>query len=193
MRTRFAGQLMSILSCSLQGDATERITAWEREVATYEPDSGNILDHEIKVGAVLLRLPESQLKTHLLMRVDRMKKWTNFRDEVVAISRAIAVAQSQPTPVDIGAGGKRKSDKGGKGSKGAGKRNNQTQQACSRCGNTGRTSANCPHSDRTCRKCGKVGHLVSVCRSSGTPQPKAKGGQRRWQRCECCQDLLVLW
>ena len=74
IRTQFAGQLMSILSYSLQGDATERITAWEREVATYERDSGKILDDEIKVGAVLVRLPESQLKTHLLMRVDKLKK-----------------------------------------------------------------------------------------------------------------------
>ena len=62
MRTRFAGQLMSILSYSFQGDTTERITAWEREIATYERDSGKTHD-EIKVGAVLLRLPESQLKT----------------------------------------------------------------------------------------------------------------------------------
>ena len=30
MRTWFAGQLMSILSISFQGDTTERITAWER-------------------------------------------------------------------------------------------------------------------------------------------------------------------
>ena len=178
VRTRFAGQLMSILSYSFQGDATERITAWEREMATYVRDSGKILDDEIKVGAVLLRLPESQLKTHLLMRVDEFKRWTEFRDEVVANSRAIAVAQSQRTPMDIGAVGKGKSGKGGKGSNGAGKRNNQTQQACSRCGNTDHTSANCPHSDKTCRKCGKVGHLASVCRSSGTPQPKAKGGQK---------------
>ena len=107
---------------------------------------------EIKVGTVLLRLPESQLKTNLLMRVDKLKKWTDFRDEVVAVSRAIAVAQSQPTPMDIGAVGKGKSGKGGKGLKGAGKRNNQTQQACFRCGNTDHTSANCPHSDKTCRK-----------------------------------------
>ena len=169
MRTRFTGQLMSILSYSFQGDTTERITAWEREIATYERDSGKILDDEIKVGAVLLRLPESQLKTHLLMRVDKLKKWTDFRDEVVAISCAIAVAQSQPTPMDMGAVGKWKSGKGGKGSKGAGKRHNQNQQACSRCGNTDHTSANCPHSDKTCRKGGKVGHLASVCRSSGTP------------------------
>ena len=139
MRTRFAGQLVSILTFSFQGDATERITAWEREIATYERDSGKILDDEIKVGAMLLRLPESQFKTHLLMRVEKLKKWTDFRDEVVAVSRAIAVAQSQPTPMDIGAVDKGKSGKGGKGSKGAGKRNNQTQQACSRCGNTDHT------------------------------------------------------
>ena len=176
MRARFAGQLMSILSQSSQGDTIERTNAWEREIATYECDRGKLLDDKIKVGAVLLRLPESQLNPlpppppppHLLMRVDKLKKWTDFRDEVVAISRSIAVAQSQPTPMDIGAVGKGKSGNGGKGSNGAGKRNNSTQQACSRCGNTDHTSANCPHSDKTCRKCGKVGHLASVCRSSGT-------------------------
>ena len=153
---------MSILSYSFQGDTTERITAWEREMATFVRDSVKILDDEIKFGAVLLRLPESQLKTHLLMRVDKLKKWTDFRDEVVAISRAIP--QSQPTPMDIVAVGKEKSGKGGKGPKGAGKRNNQTQQLCSRCGNTDQTSASCLHSDKTCPKCG-----ASVCRSSGTP------------------------
>ena len=63
MRTRFAGQLMSILSYSFHGDTTERFTAWEREITTYERDSGKVLDDEIKVGAMLLRLPESQLKT----------------------------------------------------------------------------------------------------------------------------------
>ena len=71
------------------------------------------------------------------MRVDSLEKWTDFRDEVVAISCAIAVAQSQPTPMDIGAVEKGKSGKGGEGSKGAGKRNNQIQQACSRCGKHG--------------------------------------------------------
>ena len=33
--TRYAGQLMSILSFSLQGNTAERITAWEREVASH--------------------------------------------------------------------------------------------------------------------------------------------------------------
>ena len=36
MRTRFAGQLMSILSFSLQGDTTERITARHSHHARHE-------------------------------------------------------------------------------------------------------------------------------------------------------------
>ena len=83
------------------------------------------------------------------MRVDTLKKWTDFRGEVVAISRAVSAAQTQPTPTDIGAMGKRTSSEGGKGAKGGGKRNNQTQQACSSCGNTDHTAANCPHFDKT--------------------------------------------
>ena len=88
---------MSILSFSRQGDTAERITALKREMATYEQDSGKVLDDVIKIGTFLLWLPESQLKTHLLMRVDTLKKWTDFRCGVVAISR---------TPMDIGAVGK---------------------------------------------------------------------------------------
>ena len=140
----------------------------------------------------MLRLPESQLKTHLLMRVDKLKKWTDFRDEVVAISRAIAAAQSQPTPMDIGEVGKERSGKGSKGSKGAGKRNNQTQRACFRCGYTDHTST-------LTKRAGNVERLViwQVCVSifwnSSTQGQEWSEGQGRWQRCECCQDLLELW
>ena len=104
MRTRFAGQLMSILSFSLQGDTTERITAWEREIATYEQDSGKVLDDEVEIGTFLLKLSESQLKTHLLMRVETMKKWTDFTGKLVAVPQAISTAQTQPTPCSSSVG-----------------------------------------------------------------------------------------
>ena len=112
------------------------------------------------------------------MRVGKLKIWTDFRDEVVAISLANAVAQTHPTPMDIGAEGKEKSGIDGKEAKGADKHNNQTKQGCSRCGNSDHTSASCSHTDKTCLKCGKVGHLASTCRSSGTFQPKTKCGQK---------------
>ena len=43
MRTRFAGQLMSIQSFSFQDGTFERISAWD-EIATYERDSGKVLE-----------------------------------------------------------------------------------------------------------------------------------------------------
>ena len=42
--------------------AIGRITAWEREIATYERDSGKVLDDEIKIGTFLLSLRESLLR-----------------------------------------------------------------------------------------------------------------------------------
>ena len=52
------------------------------------------------------------MTTHLLVRVDSLRKWTDFRGEVVAISRAISAAQTQPTPMDIGAMSKGAPQKG---------------------------------------------------------------------------------
>ena len=114
------------------------------------------------------------------MRVDTLKKWTDFRGEVVAISR-------------VGAMSKGTSSKGGKGAKGGDKRNHQTQQTCPRCGSTDHTSANCPHSDKTCRKCEKVCHLASACRSSGTPQPKASGGGKKGKGGKSAGTAKTCW
>ena len=192
MRTLFAGQLMSILSFSLQGDVGERLVAWEREIAVYERGSGKALDDEVKIGTFLLRLPESSLKTHLLMRVDTLTAWTDFRSEVVAISRAITAAQAQPAPMDVSAVGKGKK---GKGNQGGGRGGYQQSAVCSRCGAANHQRANCPHADKTCHKCGKVGHLGAVCRSAATtgggggkgsqkaPKGKGKGSGKTCWNC----------
>ena len=80
----------------------------------------------------MLRLPDGPVKTHLLMRVDVLRTWTDFRQEVLAISRAVTSAQEAPTPMDVGAVGK-----GGK-SKGKG-----NQVKCAKCGKKGHTQENC--------------------------------------------------
>ena len=146
-----------------------------------------VLDDEIKIGTFLLRLPESQLRTHLLMRVDTLKKWTDFRGEVVAISRAISAAQAQPTAMDIGAVGNGQSGKNGKGIKGGGKRNNQTLHACTRCGNTEHTSANCHHSDKNVPKMWKgrsFGKCVPMSWIATTQAKGSRQAEQGWQRYE---------
>ncbi len=87
--TRFAAQLMALMSVNLQGELTERMAAWERDVALYEAASGKNLDDEVRIGIFMLRLPESPTKTHLLMRSDHLRTWKDFRSEILAITRAI--------------------------------------------------------------------------------------------------------
>ena len=107
MRRRFAGQLVSILSFSLQGDTTERLTAFEREIPTYERDSGKVLDDEIKIETFLLRLPQSQLKTHLLVRVT-LKKWTDFRLRSLEQSPTLDVKANEQRNTEHRQGSKRR-------------------------------------------------------------------------------------
>ena len=69
MRTRFAGQLMSILSFSHQGDTTEI-------KSQPEPPPNGTVARSWTMKSRLERFcsyhPESQLKTHLLMLVDTL-------------------------------------------------------------------------------------------------------------------------
>ena len=191
MRTRFAGQLMSILSFSLQNYTTKRITAWGREIATHERDSGKVVDDEIKIGTFLLRLPESQQKTHLLMHVDTLKKWTDFRGKIVAISRATSAAQTQPTPMGSGAMSKGTPSKGSKGrrqtrqsSTASMSENAETQITLQRTALT---------STRRAESAEKLVTLANACRSSGTAQPKAKGGGKKGKGGKSGGTVKTCW
>ena len=153
LRTRFAAQLMAILSFNFSGDLVERMGAWEREIGLYEAAAEKVLDDEMRIGTFLLRIPESPMKTHLLLRVDTLTRWADFRAEVVAISRAIATAQAAPVPMEVGAIAK----SGGKGK-------------CAKCGKPGHTEANCWSRDpptKKCAHCGKPGHTADACWHKG--------------------------
>ena len=178
MRTGIA-ELMSILSFSLQSDTTERITAWERETATYERDSGKTLDDENQDWDSFAQIARVAVeKTHLLMRVDTLKngqiseaKWLLFLVRLPLLSHS-----RHRWTLEHWARGNQ--ERVVRDRKELAIVTTRLSKPVSRCGRTDHTSANCPHSDITRRKCGKVGHLASVCRSSGTPQPKAKGDQK---------------
>ena len=122
------------------------------------------------------------MKIHLLMRVDVLHAWTDFIQEVLAITRAAISAQETLTPMDIGAVGK--GDKGGKGAKGG--RGGQGKK-CSKCGKMGHTQENCwaggkgggnggKAGPKKCDNCGKQGHTASSCWQKQGGKGKDKSG-----------------
>ena len=178
LRTRYAAQFMKIMSFSLQRDFLERLGLWEREIQLYENGSGKELDAEFLIGAFMLRLFGGPMKIHLLMRVGVLRTWIDFRQEVLAITRAIMSAQETPTPMDIGVVGK------GKGGKGKGRKGGQGKKYFKR-GKMGHTQQNCwaggngggnggKAGSKKCDNCGKQGHTASSCwqKQGG----KGKGG-----------------
>ena len=167
LRTRYAAQFMKIMSFSSQGYLLERLGLWEREIQLYENGSGKELDAELRIETFMLRLPGGPMKTHLLMRVDVLRTWTDFRQEVFAITRAMISAQETPTPMDIGAVGKGKGGKGKGGQGGQGKK-------CSKCSKMGHTQEDCwaggkgggkggKSGSKKCDNCGKQGHTTNSC------------------------------
>ena len=111
------------------------------------------------------------------MRVDVLRTWADFRQEVLAIARAMVSAQETPTPMDIGVVGK---GRGVKGKGGQGKK-------CSKCGKISHTQENCwaggkgggnggKSGSKKCDNCGKQGHTASSCWQKQGGKGKGKGG-----------------
>ena len=149
MRARWAGMLVNILSWNFDGDVLQRVEAFEREITMYESDSKEKVTDNIKIGILLMRLPQGSLATHMLMNADKHENWQGFRDELLNIRRAQMVTNPNgAAPMDIGALGK----KGGQ---------------------KGTTSLK----DIVCRKCGKKGHYARDC-WSGQPGGGKKGDQK---------------
>ena len=129
-KTRFAGQMLELLSWSFDGDLQGRLELFERHLARFENDSKEKMSDPIKIGIVLRQLTEGPLKQHLLMQSERLQLWPDFRDEIVNIRRAQA---SLHMPMDIGA-----RNKGGKGGRGA-----TSSAVCWTRGKTGHRASDC--------------------------------------------------
>ena len=133
------------------------------------------------------------MKIHLLMKVDVFRTWTDFRQEVLAITRAIVSAQETPTPMDIGVVGKGKGGKGGTGAKGGQGKN------CSKCVKMGRAQENCwaggkgggkggKAGPKKCDNCGKQGHTASSCWQEQGGKGKGKSGN-----ANSAQSQKICW
>ena len=73
IRSRTAGQLLSLLQFDFSGDMLAKLEAYERDLASYEQASGKKISGGLRVG----------LATHLLLNSERFQTWALFRRELV--------------------------------------------------------------------------------------------------------------
>ena len=84
------------------------LDAFERGTARYDVSSANTIDDEMRIGIVLTRSPESQIKNHLILNSERLRSWAQFREEIVSIRRVQMSSghvggRGGPSPMGIGA------------------------------------------------------------------------------------------
>eukprot|EP00971_Amphidinium_carterae_P330780 6463992-Amphidinium_carterae.2 len=141
-RTRFAGQLLSLLSWDFGdiNDVENRIESFEREALRYESQSTEKLTDTMRIGIALRQLPDSALRQHLLLNATRLTTWSLFKQEVVNIR--CAQANLGPVPMQLDALRKGGDGKGGpKGNKGGEAKGGGGAKLCHYCGKPGHFQA----------------------------------------------------
>ena len=78
IRSRTAGQLLSLLQFDFSGDMLAKLDAYERDLALYEQASGKKISDGLRVGIVLNRVTDTELATHLLLNSERFQTWALF-------------------------------------------------------------------------------------------------------------------
>jgi hypothetical protein len=172
-RSRYAGQMMEILGWSFAGDVVARLEAFEREVTQWKAVSQETISDGILIGVVMRNLEDGNLKQHLIMNAERLKTWTDFREELVNVRRAQAAAAGGGVPMDVGLLGK-----GGKAGKGGGK---SKSSECHVCGKQGHYAKDCWHRplSKGGGKGGKGDQRKGGQSAGGRGQPQGKGDGKK--------------
>ena len=85
IRSRTAGQRLSLLQFDFSGDMLAKLEAYERDLALYEQASGEKISDVLRVGIVLNRVSD-------MLNAERFQTWAFFRQELVDVSRARVAA-----------------------------------------------------------------------------------------------------
>ena len=159
IRSRTAGQHLSLLQFDFSGDMLAKLVAYERDLALHEQASGKKISDCLRVGIVLNRVTDAELATHLLLNSERFQTWALFRGELVDVSRASAAAS-----------GAYQMRRGANDSSTAPMEIDALQQ----------------HGDKKCHTCGRFGHLAKDCWQNKSKSKGKEGfqGQRGQQQGE---------
>ena len=86
IRSRTAGQLLSLLQFDFSGDMLAKLDAYERDLVLYEQALGEKISDGLRVVIVLNRVTDTGLATHLLLNSERFQTWALFWRELVGSS-----------------------------------------------------------------------------------------------------------
>lgn len=100
------------------GDLMARLEAWERVVTTYETNVKEAIKDDIKIGILLMRMPNDELGNHMVMHADSLWTWPAFKDGLVHLWQG--AKDGGGAPMDVVA-------LTGKGKKGKGKNGKETR------------------------------------------------------------------
>eukprot|EP00971_Amphidinium_carterae_P079759 1577990-Amphidinium_carterae.1 len=104
---------MEVLNFDMSGEAQERLAAFDRAIIKYEDATKTSIPTNLKVGIVLKQMPESALRQHLILNLERWNSYERLRQEIENIARAQVASSGAAMPMDLGALGQ--ATKGNKG------------------------------------------------------------------------------
>ena len=146
-KTHTVATLTALLSFDFSGSVTGRLEEFNRAITKYEQRSGETISDDLRMGIVVNRPEDRDLRKHLLMNMARYASWAAFQEEVVAIRRT----QQGPVAMDIGALPATGYDA-------------EYVDALQKGGGKGAGKGKDP---RVCHNCGKPGHVKAQCRKPG--------------------------
>ena len=165
-RSRFTSMLLGILNGRFKGDAQNDIESGERDIRSFEKQTGFAIPDFVKAGILTNGLQEEPLR-HMVLHTSRLDTYEKLRLEVTEIASA-KVLSVNPVPMDVDA----LRIKG----KGKGKTKDHKKKGDSN-KEKGTNSKSPDPMDVEFYYCGKKGHKKSDCaqRKADLEKAKSKG------------------
>ena len=93
---------MELLKFPFHGDVLAQLCEFERAINDYCVTTAETFSDRLRCGVVTTNLPPGPLRDHVVMHVERLATWANFRQELEQIARVQQLGLYGSGPMDLG-------------------------------------------------------------------------------------------